>query len=50
MAAAVVVLHEGLDPFYEIADAPEGASPDRLLGDDVEPDLDLWSHEEWVGV
>jgi len=39
--AAVVVLHEGLDLFHEISDTPEGASPDRPLCDDVEPDLDL---------
>ncbi len=41
MAAAVVVPHEGFDLFDEISDAAEGASPNRSLGDDVEPDLDL---------
>ncbi len=38
---SVVVFGEGFDLSNEITDASEGASPDRALRDDVEPDLDL---------
>ena len=37
----VIGVGEGSDLVDELADGGEGAAPDRFLGDDVEPDLDL---------
>ena len=37
----VVVDGEGLYSVDEFFDGPEGAAPDGLLRDDIEPDLDL---------
>ena len=36
-----MVMNEGVDFRGQVPDAPEGATPNRLLGDHIEPDLDL---------